>query len=110
MMVKDIDESQAPLLDHLLELPSLAEQWYAIEARWPGGARDRLLRELVRGQIGRMVNDVLEETRAQIGVSGVDSADAVRAAGARAGGDARSQPAILEVPRRRAAVAAVAPP
>jgi dGTPase len=69
-------------LDHLLELPSLAEQWHAIEARWPGAPRDRLLRELVRGQIGRMVNDVLGETRARIAASGVDSADAVRAAGA----------------------------
>ncbi|KUR80667.1 deoxyguanosinetriphosphate triphosphohydrolase [Novosphingobium sp. FSW06-99] len=68
-------------LDHLLELPSLAEQWYAIEARFPGGQRDRLLRELVRGQIGRMVNDVLDETRARIAASGVASAGEVRAAG-----------------------------
>jgi dGTPase len=68
-------------LDDLLELPSLAEQWYAIEARFPGAARDRLLRELVRGQIGRMVNDVLHETGARIAASGVASADDVRAAG-----------------------------
>ena len=68
-------------LDHLLELPSLAEQWYAIEARYPDAPADRTLRELVRGQIGRMVNDVLEETRARIAASGADSADAVRAAG-----------------------------
>ena len=68
-------------LDHLLELPSLAGHWYAIEARWPGGARDRLLRELVRGQIGRMVNDVLEETRSRIAASGVASANDVRHAG-----------------------------
>ncbi|WP_353226947.1 deoxyguanosinetriphosphate triphosphohydrolase [Novosphingobium sp.] len=68
-------------LDHLLELPALAEQWYAIEARFPAAPRDRLLRELVRGQIGAMVNDVLAETRARITASGVDSADAVRAVG-----------------------------
>jgi dGTPase len=68
-------------LDDLLELPSLAEQWYAIEARYPGGPRDRLLRELVRGQIGVMVNNVLGETRARIADSGVASADDVRAAG-----------------------------
>lgn len=68
-------------LDHLLELPSLAEQWYAIEARFPGAPRDRLLRELVRGQIGRMVNDVLGETRDRIAASGVAHVDDVRAAG-----------------------------
>jgi dGTPase len=39
-------------LDDLLELPFLAEQWYAIEARFRA-PRERLLRELVRGQIGR---------------------------------------------------------
>jgi dGTPase len=68
-------------LDHLLELPSLAEQWYAIKARFPGAPRERGLRELVRGQIGRMVNDVLDETRKRIADSGVASADQVRAAG-----------------------------
>ena len=68
-------------LDDLCELPSLAEQWYAIEARFPTGQRDRLLRELVRGQIGRMVNDVLAETRARIDDTGVASVDDVRAAG-----------------------------
>jgi len=68
-------------LDHLLELPSLAEQWYAIEARFPGAPRDRCQRELVRGQIGRMVNDVLAETRARLDDSGVASVAEVRAAG-----------------------------
>lgn len=68
-------------LDHLLELPSLAEQWYAIEAKFPGAPRDRLLRELVRGQIGRMVNDVLGQTRAALAASGVRSAAEVRAVG-----------------------------
>ncbi len=68
-------------LDHLLELPSLAEQWYAIEARYPAAPRDRRLRELVRGQIGRMVNDVLAETRLRLDASGVASAADVRAAG-----------------------------
>jgi dGTPase len=68
-------------LEHLLELPSLAEQWHAIEARFPGAPHDRRLRELVRGQIGRMVNDVLDETRTRIADSGVASADDVRAAG-----------------------------
>jgi len=68
-------------LDDLLELPSLAAQWHAIETRYPGAPRDRLLRELVRGQIGVMVNDVLGETRARIADTGVASAADVRAAG-----------------------------
>lgn len=68
-------------LDHLLELPSLADQWYAIEARYPGAPAERTLRELVRGQIGRMVNDVLEETRARIADHAPGSADAVRGLG-----------------------------
>jgi dGTPase len=69
-------------LDDLLELPLLADQWRAIEARFPAAPRDRLLRELVRGQIGRMVNDVLDETRARIARSGVASPEQVRGAGA----------------------------
>ncbi len=68
-------------LDDLCELPSLAAQWQAIGARWPDAPLDRCLRELVRGQIGRMVNDVLDETRARIGSAGVESAADVRAAG-----------------------------
>ena len=68
-------------LDDLLELPSLAAQWRAIETRHPAAPRDRLLRELVRGQIGVMVNDVLGETRARIAGNGVASVADVRAAG-----------------------------
>ncbi len=68
-------------LDTLLTLPSLAAQWRGIEARFPGAPRDRLLRELVRGQIGRMVNDVIEETRCRIAESGVQTAADARSAG-----------------------------
>lgn len=68
-------------LDTLLTLPSLEAQWRDIEARFPGAPRDRLLRELVRGQIGRMVNDVIEETRRRLKDSGAESVDEVRAAG-----------------------------
>lgn len=68
-------------LDDLLELPSIAEQWRGIEQRFPGAPQDRMLRELVRGQIGRMVNDVIDETRANIAQTGVASVDDVRKAG-----------------------------
>ncbi|MEO0589159.1 MAG: deoxyguanosinetriphosphate triphosphohydrolase [Pseudomonadota bacterium] len=66
-------------LDDLLELDFLADQWRAVERRFPGAPRDRQLRELVRDQIGLMVNDVLSHTRAQ--TLGVDSVADVRASG-----------------------------
>lgn len=50
-------------LDQLLELDFVADQWRSVERRFPGAPRDRQLRELVRGQIGLMVNDVIEQTR-----------------------------------------------
>lgn len=68
-------------LDTLLSLPSLEAQWRDIEARFPGAPRDRLLRELVRGQIGRMVNDVIGETQRRLNESGAQNVDAVRGAG-----------------------------
>ena len=67
-------------LDTLLTLPSLAAQWRDIEARFPSAPLDRLLRELVRGQIGRMVNDVIAETQRRLRLHGVTSAAAVRLA------------------------------
>jgi dGTPase len=50
-------------LDDLLELDFLAQQWRTVEKRFPHAPRERQLRELVREQIGLMVNDVLEHTR-----------------------------------------------
>lgn len=52
-------------LDDLMELPFLAQQWRTVEKRFPHAERERLLRELIRDQIGLMVNDVLEHSRAQ---------------------------------------------
>jgi dGTPase len=66
-------------LDELLTLDFVADQWRAIEAKFPGAPQDRRLRELVRSQIGLMVNDLIAETSAR--AAGLDSADAVRAAG-----------------------------
>ena len=67
-------------IDELIELPSIADQWRAIERRFPGGRRDRLQRELVRGQIGRMVNDVIAETHRRLAESGAETVEEVRAA------------------------------
>lgn len=69
-------------LDDLMELPSVAGQWRDIERQFPQAPRDRMLRELVRGQIGRMVNDVIAETQARITTAGVNSVEDVRATAA----------------------------
>ena len=66
-------------LDDLLTLDFVAERWRAVEQRFPHAEHDRKLRELVRDQIGAMVNDVVAETQAR--VKGLHSIDEVRSAG-----------------------------
>ncbi len=53
-------------LDDLLELDFVAEQWRDVERRFPRSGQQARLRELVRGQIGLMVNDLLDATRAAL--------------------------------------------
>ncbi len=65
--------------DELLAHPFVSDQWRAVEKRHPRAPIDRQLRELVRSQIGAMVNDVLGETRAR--VKGMASSEDVRRAG-----------------------------
>ncbi|CAH0350534.1 MAG: deoxyguanosinetriphosphate triphosphohydrolase [Sphingobium sp.] len=80
----DIDDGlRAGLLtlDQLLEVPMVARCWERVRTRHPDVAEARLLRELVRDQIGLMVNDVLETSRAAIASAGVTSVADVRAAG-----------------------------
>ncbi|OYW46738.1 MAG: deoxyguanosinetriphosphate triphosphohydrolase [Novosphingobium sp. 12-63-9] len=83
-------------LDDLLELPSIAEQWRGIERRFAGAPRERMQSELVRGQIGRMVNDLLAETSKLVEESCVGSVEDVRAAGRVL---ARFSPAMAEEER-----------
>lgn len=66
-------------LDELLALDFVAEQWRAIEQRFPGVPHERRLRELVRSQIGLMVNDLIAETGKRAADCG--SVDEVRCAG-----------------------------
>ncbi len=66
-------------LDDLLAIDWLADQWRAVERRFPRAPRDRQLRELIRTQIGLMVNDLLVHTRGQIG--DVANVEEVRNAG-----------------------------
>ncbi|MGX7926663.1 deoxyguanosinetriphosphate triphosphohydrolase [Tsuneonella sp. HG094] len=65
------------LLDDLLELAPIADQYRAIERRYPATSVDQRLRELVRSRIGLMVNDVIETTRAN--AEGLRSVIEVRA-------------------------------
>ena len=66
-------------LDDLLTLDFVGEQWRAVERRFPRAERERQLRELVRGQIGLMVNDLLGETRQR--TAGMGGPADIRAAG-----------------------------
>ena len=68
-------------LDALCGVPLVAERWRAVCDRHAEVPRPRLRQELVRDQIGVMVNDVIEETRRRIAGAGVETVDDVRAAG-----------------------------
>jgi dGTPase len=68
-------------LDDLLTLAWTAAQWRAVQQRFPQAPRERQLRELVRNQIGVMVNDVIAETRARLADAGVATIAEVRGAG-----------------------------
>jgi len=71
-------------LDDLLTLDFLADQWRAVEKRFPHAPRERLLREMIRDQIGMMVNDVIACTSAA--AKGLRSVAEVRAAGCQLAG------------------------
>ena len=85
----DIDDGlRAGLLtiDQLMAQPFVADNFRLVEGRFPGAPRDRLLRELVRDQIGVMVNDVIAATKVNVADAGVESVAEVRAAGRTLGG------------------------
>ncbi|HEY1125243.1 MAG TPA: deoxyguanosinetriphosphate triphosphohydrolase [Sphingobium sp.] len=70
-------------LDQILSVPLIARCWDRVRTRFPDVPVERLLRELVREQIGVMVNDLLDTTRANLAAAGLSqaSAQAVREAG-----------------------------
>ncbi len=81
----DIDDGiRAGLLtlDQLCAVPMLARGWDDVRARYPDVAAPRLAGELIRSQIGLMVNDVIVETRSAIAAERVTDIADVRAAGA----------------------------
>lgn len=78
----DIDDGlRAGLLtlEQLLEVPVVARGWADVCARFPGIAPARLVGELIRSQIGAMVNDLIAETRSRL--TGIGDLADVRAAG-----------------------------
>ena len=80
----DIDDGlRAGLIDFeaLLEVPMVVRGWDDVRARYPNVDPLRLRSELVRQQIGLMVNDVIDTTRANVTAAGVTSVDEVRVAG-----------------------------
>jgi len=80
----DIDDGlRAGLLtlDQLLAVPLVARGWNAARRRFPDAAPAMLAGEVVRGQIGLMVNDLIAETRARVAADCVGSVQDVRAAG-----------------------------
>ena len=66
-------------LEELLEVPLVARVWDGVRRRYLDLAESRLAPELVRDQIGVMVNDVLQETERR--AVGLADANEVRAAG-----------------------------
>ncbi len=80
----DIDDGlRAGLLtlDQIAAVPLVADGWRRVTARFADVPHERLAGELIRSQIGAMVNDLIAESRARIAAAGVGSVEDVRAAG-----------------------------
>jgi dGTPase len=80
----DIDDGiRAGLLNfgQLLALPFVADRWGKIVARYPGLNPEKLLPELIREQIGVMVNDVITATTQRISDARINTVEDVRSAG-----------------------------
>ncbi|WP_326524757.1 deoxyguanosinetriphosphate triphosphohydrolase [Sphingomonas sp.] len=80
----DIDDGlRAGLLtrDQLLDVPMVGRGWDAVRNRFADVDPARLTGEFVRSQIGVMVNDLIETTRAEIAAHRIETVADVRAAG-----------------------------
>ncbi|PZU10673.1 deoxyguanosinetriphosphate triphosphohydrolase [Sphingomonas sp.] len=79
----DIDDGlRAGLLslDKVLTAPLVVDGWPVVRDRWPHLPADRLAGELIRDQIGRMVGDLIAESRRRIAEAAPASVEEVRAA------------------------------
>lgn len=68
-------------IEDLMELPLVGATFKEVLTKYPGLEHGRLVHESIRRMISFMVNDVLEETNRRLSVSGVRSAEDVRAHG-----------------------------
>jgi dGTPase len=81
--VHDIDDGlRAGLftLDHLTDLPLVGPTLAAVRDRYPGLEPQRIVAELMRRLITRMIADVIDESETRLAALRPDSAAAVRAA------------------------------
>jgi dGTPase len=80
----DIDDGlRAGLLtlEQIMAVPLVAAGWDRVATRFADVPRARLAGELIRSQIGAMVNDLIAESRRRIDAAGVTNVAEVRAAG-----------------------------
>jgi len=85
----DVDDGlRAGLLEfeELLSLDHIRAGWDSVQQRYSGVDQRRLRAELIRQQIGVMVNDVIAATTARIAALGIETVADVRAAGVQIGG------------------------
>ncbi len=85
----DIDDGiRAGLLsiEQLCELPFIQSRWDQINQQYAGHDKGQLISELIRQQIGVMVNDVIEATQIRLRESAIETVDDVRNAGFMIGG------------------------
>ena len=66
-------------LDEVLSHPFVVDRWREVDRRYPRARIGRKVAELIRSQIGFMVNDVLAEARQRL--AGIGSVEDVRSAG-----------------------------
>lgn len=72
--------------EQLMELPFIRDLWNDVRAAYPEAKEAALLREMVRSQIGIMVNDVIAATKDRIARYAILNVDDVRHAGRTIGG------------------------
>jgi len=69
-------------IDQLLSVRLFAGQYQSVMKRYPDLPARRAVHETVRGMIGQVVTDLIEESRRRINAAAVDSIEAVRRQGA----------------------------
>jgi len=85
----DIDDGiRAGILtmEQLCSLSFVAERWQGVMTCYPDTPPEQLYAELIREQIGAMVNDVINSTKRRIADAGIETITDIRGAGRMIGG------------------------